>query len=659
MSHVPCDIVLVIDVSGSMGADAPVPTNPGERSERFGLSVLDLVKHAALTILETLDDRDRLGIVTFATKSKVIQPLTFMNKKNKKKAKSNIESMYPLDMTNLWHGIRDSLGLFDGDFDTGRVPAVMVLTDGLPNHMCPPQGYVPKLRKTHIPATIHTFGFGYSLRSGLLKSIAETGGGNYAFIPDAGMIGTVFVHAVANLQSTYANNASLRLNYPGHVNLYQTTGPSADTPEPIQVGGSNQLTIPLGNIQYGQSRDIYLRYDNNPTNRDDFLAPPILSAVLEFNLMTSQVHKLVAHRSLSNFTTMTEAEIAYHVSRSKICGFLSSLYPLRSDFEHNAVDWHFSLGSTKLRGLVATLPAANYADTKNVSLMEDLSAPEPKGQVLLALSRQDYWKKWGAHYLLSLLNAHAKQICNSFKDPGPLQYGVDSPLFIQCRDRLDEAFDNLPAPKPSNYTEYRGPIYMSSYNSSSNPCFAGCSTVTLANGKDIAVSTMRKGMRVATPLGPRRVVAILKTPVRREIMCKVRGLLVTPWHPVSLDGKSWAFPSDIADGAVRYSGAIYSILLQKDRQVDAHAVKAGGLWGVTLGHGLLAGDDVRAHHYLGNYSAVVRSLKGLRLDHNGVALGGGVKRSKSNGLVCGFKKPTVRRREVTPSALVQTKVVYA
>ena len=135
MSHVPCDIVLVIDVSGSMGADAPVPTNPGERSERFGLSVLDLVKHAALTILETLDDRDRLGIVTFATKSKVIQPLTFMNKKNKKKAKSNIESMYPLDMTNLWHGIRDSLGLFDGDFDTGRVPAVMVLTDGLPNHM--------------------------------------------------------------------------------------------------------------------------------------------------------------------------------------------------------------------------------------------------------------------------------------------------------------------------------------------------------------------------------------------------------------------------------------------------------------------------------------------------------------------------------------------
>lgn len=53
---------------------------------------------------------------------------------------------------------------------------------------CPPQGYVPKLRTYEFRASIHTFGFGYSIRSGLLKSIAEVGEGNYAFIPDAGMI---------------------------------------------------------------------------------------------------------------------------------------------------------------------------------------------------------------------------------------------------------------------------------------------------------------------------------------------------------------------------------------------------------------------------------------------------------------------------------------
>jgi hypothetical protein len=68
LHHVPCDIVLVIDVSGSMGSDAPVP---GDGKERTGLSVLDLTKHAALTILETLGEEDRLGIVTFGSEAKV------------------------------------------------------------------------------------------------------------------------------------------------------------------------------------------------------------------------------------------------------------------------------------------------------------------------------------------------------------------------------------------------------------------------------------------------------------------------------------------------------------------------------------------------------------------------------------------------------------
>lgn len=47
---------------------------------------------------------------------------------------------------------------------------------------------VKLLKDERLPASIHTFGFGYNLRSGLLKSIAEEGGGNYSFIPDSGMI---------------------------------------------------------------------------------------------------------------------------------------------------------------------------------------------------------------------------------------------------------------------------------------------------------------------------------------------------------------------------------------------------------------------------------------------------------------------------------------
>lgn len=72
ISHVPCDIVLVIDVSGSMKAAAPIPaTESSKEQEDVGLSVLDLVKHSARTIVEILNDEDRLGIVTYSNSAEV------------------------------------------------------------------------------------------------------------------------------------------------------------------------------------------------------------------------------------------------------------------------------------------------------------------------------------------------------------------------------------------------------------------------------------------------------------------------------------------------------------------------------------------------------------------------------------------------------------
>jgi hypothetical protein len=73
-SHVPCDIVLVIDTSFSMSKLAPAVSLDdagGVIEENAGFSVLDITKHAALTILESLDDGDRLGIVIFSTGAKV------------------------------------------------------------------------------------------------------------------------------------------------------------------------------------------------------------------------------------------------------------------------------------------------------------------------------------------------------------------------------------------------------------------------------------------------------------------------------------------------------------------------------------------------------------------------------------------------------------
>jgi len=45
---------------------------------------------------------------------------------------------------------------------------------------------------------INTFGFGYSMDSLLLNKLSLEGNGFYTYIPDSGLVGTVFVNAIAN-----------------------------------------------------------------------------------------------------------------------------------------------------------------------------------------------------------------------------------------------------------------------------------------------------------------------------------------------------------------------------------------------------------------------------------------------------------------------------
>ncbi|ETS02310.1 U-box domain-containing protein [Trichoderma reesei RUT C-30] len=665
ISHVACDIVLVIDVSGSMCAAAPVP---GEGGEETGLSVLDLTKHAAFTIIETMDERDRLGIVTFETESKVVQCLEPMTDTNKEQARARIKALRPLGSTNLWHGMLDAIKLFTKELSRShRVPAMMVLTDGEPNHMCPPQGYIPKLRAMPpLPATIHTFGFGYTLRSGLLKSIAEFSGGNYAFIPDAGMIGTVFVHAVANLQSTFATNASLTLSYASPVKVEQTTGDAVNQQAPVEFGyRQRKLTISLGNIQYGQSRDLWLRL-RGATQEKQASDSVLLEATLAFEeagRSSSSSSSLVSARlggsDALDAETLSPAEMAYQESRALILSFISTLFPLASDGEYKSL----TLANQQIKKreelsqLIETLPSGDFADNLNKSLLEDLCGEHPKGQISLALSTPHFFTKWGRHYLPSYANALSRQICNSFKDSAPLQFGSESPLFIACRDRLDTAFDSIPAPEPSRVvlsssssrrrrqssgggttshtttTTTTQPSSMARYRNSSGVCFAGSTAVELASGRVTEIRRLRHGTRVRTPLGSKKVAMVLKTKVSNETLCRIGSVLVTPWHPLSTDGKGWDFPASMSDDAVLYTGSIYSVLLQPDRRPDAHAIRVGDAWGVTLGHGIMRGDDARAHGFFGDYRRVKSGL--MKLDsagRKGVVQGRGIERDAMTGL---------------------------
>ncbi|KAI1164452.1 hint-domain-containing protein [Nemania serpens] len=269
-----------------------------------------------------------------------------------------------------------------------------------------------------------------------------------------------------------------------------------------------------------------------------------------------------------------------------------------------------------------------------MSLMMDL-----RGQIKMAVKNQVDFRRWGQHYLISLWDAHAKQLspklniyvltqrnhsCNSFTDHSPRQYNKHSPLLIKCRDRLTKAFDDRPL-RPSGFP---------------GPCFAASSHVLLSMGDEVPVGSLQQGTPVQTPAGPRRARVLLKTRVHHTPMCQIGNLVLTPWHPVKTDWTpgGWVFPVSTAKTVDCYSGIICSVLLEPDEDVDAHAIRFGDAWGVTLGHGILSGTDVRAHECLGDYNAVLEELKQLRPGEHGVHCGDGTKRNPETGRLCGFER---------------------
>lgn len=146
----------VVDISGSMGTEASVKTGSGE--ERHGLSLLDIVKHAVKTVILSLKADDRFALVVFSTTARVVWQLSYIKDIPRDKlfekvwinsfiihvvnkvltCYKKIEALEPEDTTNLWDGLVKGLDILKTS-TAGRISALLMLTDGLPN-ISPPRG---------------------------------------------------------------------------------------------------------------------------------------------------------------------------------------------------------------------------------------------------------------------------------------------------------------------------------------------------------------------------------------------------------------------------------------------------------------------------------------------------------------------------------------
>jgi Mg-chelatase subunit ChlD len=568
------DIVLVVDVSGSMDSAATVNDASGEQVD-VGFTLLDITKHALNTVVESMGDNDRISIVSFSNEAKVISNFTITTEANKKLLKTQINNLRTEGSTNLWDGIRVGLNQFKNINDPEfRVQSLLILTDGVPsNHYEPMQGiiatlkkYISKLSPTDIGPTIYTYGFGYSLDTPLLSEIASIGKGNFSFIPDSGFVGTVFVNSIAQMSTTIGRNA----------NLYYEAVNGASIKKIIGYNGLNHSSI--GTINYGQPKTLIIMMDV-PNKDDDYL-----NISLQYTGVSGKyIDKPLKGDKpiLKNIRENTDS-ISEELLRLEFVDLGYSII-----YNNN-----LPLSENKVNEFIK-----NNSRFSNNSLLNDI-----ENQVKVAVSNVNYYKKWGKNYIYSLISAHKQQRCNNFKDKSVQNYGGE--LFRDLRDKYNDIFDSMPPPVPSRQvhiidngsTSSNRTINMSRFNNVDNGCYHEDSLVHMGDGTFKKCSKIVKGDVVMTLNGMTMVLCVVKSNCYNN-KCNMNvfdsGLMITPYHPIYYNN-DWVFPTNVNNILKEVNcNAVYSYVLEND-----HSVIINNIPCITLGHN--SEYSVLKHDYFGN-----------------------------------------------------------
>lgn len=610
--RVPVDVCCVIDISGSMADDCKYQSPEDETQLiSMGLTVLDLVKHAVKTVIHTLGDDDRLSLVAFDSVAFTAFPLLPMDAAHKTRAVEALEKLMPRDSTNIYAGLEaglDSLRLAKPAPKT-RVPrksALFLLTDGQPQES-PPEGEVREMLryfdKHGRVACVSTFGFGYNLKSDLLCDLARSGQGAFSFLPDAKVVGTCFVNAIANAATQMAQAAKLYIVAKEGTTLLGVNGHAE-----VETA-ANYVAIKLGNVQYGQQRDVVFRA--SVSDRDAFLA-----VVLEVEGARADSEPLkVRHEALlSQAQSTPDSRFAYHRALA-VDALHFALAECAAGRGGAAV-----AAMKQAAGRLAVYAAQSEGDARATGLAGDV-----QGRCSKAISTVERWNRWGQHYLRAILRAHEVELCTNFLDYGLQHYG--GTLFKQLVDAGGKIFVSLPLKKTADYA-VAAPLASAAgaagggaaaaapaadaqvfYGGGGGGCFAATCTVERDDGALVRVADVRKGdrLRVASGAFVPVVCVVALAGSFPLVRFATSGLRITPAHPVRV-GTVWHRPAHLVDGrhVVREPRAVdvvYNVLLAEEHQLLVNGVVA-----VTWGHALA--DPAVAHAFYGT-QRIVAALERL------------------------------------------------
>ncbi|MEH1933130.1 MAG: VWA domain-containing protein [Nostoc sp.] len=276
--HVPLNLCLILDHSGSMNGRA-----------------LETVKKAAIRLVDRLNPGDRLSVVVFDHRAKVLVPSQSIE--DPEKIKQQINRLSADGGTAIDEGLRLGIEeLAKGKKDT--VSQAFLLTDGENEHGDNNRCLKFAQLAASYNLTLNTLGFGDNWNQDVLEKIADAGLGTLSYIQKPEQAVEEFNRLFSRIQTVGLTNAYLLLSLMPNVRLAELkpiAQVSPDTIElPLQQETDGRFSVRLGDLMKDAERvilaNIYLgqlptgeqaianvqvRYDDPAANQVSLVTPNI------------------------------------------------------------------------------------------------------------------------------------------------------------------------------------------------------------------------------------------------------------------------------------------------------------------------------------------------------------------------------------------------
>lgn len=314
--NVPLNLCLILDQSGSMKGEP-----------------IEMVKKAALRLVDRLEPSDRLSIVVFAHRAKVLVPNQLVE--DSTSIKRLLERLHAEGGTSIDEGLK--LGIEElGKGKKEAISQAFLLTDGENEHGDNDRCLKFAQLAASYNLTLNTLGFGDYWNQDILEKIADAGGGNLSYIQKPDQAVEEFGRLFNRIQAVELTNAYLLLSLMPKVRLAELKPIAQVAPDtielPVQPDPNGRYTVRLGDLMKDVQRvvlanmyvgqlpegkqtiaNVQVCYDDPAINQKSLISDSI---PIEVNVMgnyqpsvDSQVQKYILALAKYRQTQLAEAKL--------------------------------------------------------------------------------------------------------------------------------------------------------------------------------------------------------------------------------------------------------------------------------------------------------------------------------------------------------------